>query len=194
MTPPCQITQNGGWPPRTSDQSRKSPTGCAIPIPSRTASPHLQVRHTPGCKQDTLCPSFRCRSPVPLGVGFQRRGPRPPAFVSFQGGAGGNRNPPAFLFRGPGGYSLFKREYPPWLLVPETGMALYAKGPFSLPQHGNVPLREQAPPVPHGGTFMKYPPSPKISLRFPRYDPSGPEGYPPAGGQTPPPSVPHPPA
>ena len=55
-------------------------------------------------------------SPVPLGVGFQRRGPRPPAFVSFQGGAGGNRNPPAFRFRGPGGHSLVKREYPPWLL------------------------------------------------------------------------------
>ena len=57
-------------------------------------------------------------SPVPLGVGFQRRGPRPPAFVSFQGGAGGNRNPPAFLFRGPGGHSLFKREYPPGFSVP----------------------------------------------------------------------------
>ena len=61
--------------------------------------------------------SLRPSSFVPLGVGFQRRGPRPPAFVSFQGGAGGNRNPPAFLFRGGrGGHSLFKREYPPWLL------------------------------------------------------------------------------
>ena len=49
-------------------------------------------------------------SPVPLGVGFQRRGPRPPAFVSFQGGAGGNRNPPAFLFRGAGGEILFSKE------------------------------------------------------------------------------------
>ena len=38
-------------------------------------------------------------------------------FVSFQGGAGGNRNPPAFLFReAGGGHSLFKREYPHWLL------------------------------------------------------------------------------
>ena len=49
-------------------------------------------------------------SPVPLGVGFQRRGPRPPAFVSFQGGAGGNRNPPAFLFRGAGRDILFSKE------------------------------------------------------------------------------------
>ena len=31
-------------------------------------------------------------------------------FVSFQGGAGGNRNPPAFLFRGPGGDILFSKE------------------------------------------------------------------------------------
>ena len=53
-------------------------------------------------------------SPVPLGVGFQRRGPRPPAFVSFQGGAGGNRNPPAFLFRGPGGDILFSKENIPF--------------------------------------------------------------------------------
>ena len=55
----------------------------------------------------------------PWGVGFQRGGPRPPAFVPFQGGAGGNRNPPAFLFRGPGGHSLFKREYPPGFSVPK---------------------------------------------------------------------------
>ena len=40
-------------------------------------------------------------------------------FVSFQGGAGGNRNPPAFLFRGLGGHSLFKREYPPGFSVPK---------------------------------------------------------------------------
>ena len=66
---------------------------------------------------------------VPLGVGFScpiprlregfpkgRAAARP--FVSFQGGAGGNRNPPAFLFRGPGGHSLFKREYPPGFSVP----------------------------------------------------------------------------
>ena len=40
-------------------------------------------------------------------------------FVSFQGGAGGNRNPPAFLFRGLGGHSLFKREYPLGFSVPK---------------------------------------------------------------------------
>ena len=55
---------------------------------------------------------------------------------------------------------------------------------------GTVPLREQR----EGRHIMKYPPDPKILLRFPRYGPSGPGGYPPAGGRTPPPSAPHPPA
>ena len=55
---------------------------------------------------------------------------------------------------------------------------------------GTVPLREQR----EWRHIMKYPPDPKILLRFPRYGPSGPEGYPPAGGRTPPPSAPHPPA
>ena len=55
-------------------------------------------------------------SPVPLGGGFQRRGPRPPAFVSFQGVRGEIEIPPRFSLGGRGGHSLFKREYPPWLL------------------------------------------------------------------------------
>ena len=85
---------------------------------NRTSPAPLSAAAPPSCpgrgvQRGGTLPS----SPVPLGVGFQRRGPRPPAFVSFQGGAGGNRNPPAFLFReAGGGHSLFKREYPPWLL------------------------------------------------------------------------------
>ncbi len=132
LTPPCQITQNGGWPSRTSDKIQKSPTGCAVPIPPGTASPHQKARRIPvfqtgrplllfplplpalrfpslgGVSKGGPCP--RPSSLVPLGVGFQRRGPRPPAFASFQGGAGGNRNPPAFLFRGSGGDILFSKE------------------------------------------------------------------------------------
>ena len=70
-------------------------------------------------------------------------------FVSFQGGAGGNRNPPAFLFRGLGGHSLFKREYPPGFSVPKRYSSagnpgnLCAKDSFPLPCSGNYPLREQ---------------------------------------------------
>ena len=42
-------------------------------------------------------------------------------FVSFQGGAGGNRNPPAFLFRGPGGDILFSKENIPLASPYRTG-------------------------------------------------------------------------
>ena len=78
---------------------------------NRTSPAPLSAAAPPSCpgrgfQRGGALPS----SPVPLGVGFQRRGPRPPAFVSFQGGAGENRNPPAFLFRGAGGDILFSKE------------------------------------------------------------------------------------
>ena len=90
-------------------------------------------------------PSASLSAAAPLILRGVSKGEKPQfrPFESFQGGAGGNRNPPAFLFRGPGGHSLFKREYPLWLLASETGAALCAKDPFPLPRHGNVPLREQ---------------------------------------------------
>ena len=98
---------------------------------NRTPSASLSAAAPPSCpgrgfQRGGALPS----SPVPLGVGFQRRGPRPPAFVSFQGGAGGNRNPPAFLFRGPGGHSLFKREYPPGFSVPKRYSSAGNSGPM----------------------------------------------------------------
>ena len=147
MTPTCQITRNEGWPSRASNQIQNPPIGCAIPTPFRELRPRIcghgarrAANRTPSAPLSAAAPRPRfpslgggskggpCPRPsslVPLGVGFQRRGPRPPAFVSFQGGAGGNRNPPAFLFRGAGGgHSLFKREYPSWLLASETGAAL----------------------------------------------------------------------
>ena len=153
MAPSCQITQNGGWPSRTADQIRKSPAGCAIPIPSRTASPHLRAQGTTGYKTESAyfySRAFRFATHYPVrflfyprppsnsGRGFQRRGLalRPPSPVPLGGwfpkgraeapglcavsrGGGENRNPPAFLFRGPGGHSLFKREYPLGFSVPK---------------------------------------------------------------------------
>ena len=99
MAPSCQITQNGGWPSRTADQIRKSPAGCAIPILSRTASPHLRAQGTTGYKTEsayfysrafrfaTRYPVWfllypRLSSCVPLGVGFQRRA-LPSSLVPF---------------------------------------------------------------------------------------------------------------
>ena len=52
-------------------------------------------------------------SPLPLPLsseGFPKGRAAARPFVSFQGGAGGNRNPPAFLFRGRGGDILFSKE------------------------------------------------------------------------------------
>ena len=68
-------------------------------VPRRTTFPHLAAWCSPGCRPERLSAAAPCVSlryalpgPILLGAGFQRRGPRPPAFVSFQGGAGGNRN------------------------------------------------------------------------------------------------------
>ena len=92
---------------------------------NRTSPAPLSAAAPPSCpgrgfQRGGALPS----SPVPLGVGFQRRGPRSPAFVSFQGGTGGNRNPPAFLFRGAGGTFSFQKRISPLASRPETGTAL----------------------------------------------------------------------
>ena len=51
--------------------------------------------------------------PLPLSSeGFPKGRAAARPFVSFQGGAGGNRNPPAFLFRGPGGILFSKENIP----------------------------------------------------------------------------------
>ena len=74
-------------------------------------------------------------------------GPQPAPLCRFKGVRGEIEIPPVFLFRGPGGHSLFKREYP-LLLRTETVQFrrepryLCAKDSFSLPQMG-ISLREQ---------------------------------------------------
>ena len=63
-------------------------------------------------------------SPLPLPLsseGFPKGRAAARPFVSFQGGAGGNRNPPAFLFRGAGGDILFSKENIPLASPYRTG-------------------------------------------------------------------------
>ena len=79
-------------------------------------------------------------------------------FVSFQGGAGGNRNPPAFLFRGPGGHSLFKREYPHWLLPGTPAPCWRKENVGDIPMgkaHFRIRSRMVSPcfPMPQSGTL-----------------------------------------
>ena len=88
---------------------------------NRTPSASLSAAAPPSCpgrgfQRGGALPS----SPVPLGVGFQRRGPRPPAFVSFQGVRGEIEIPPRFSLGGPGGTFSFQKRISPWLLRTET--------------------------------------------------------------------------
>ena len=147
MTQRCQIIQNGGCPSRTADKIRKSPTGCVIPEYQIGISPHLRVGTEHNGVQNRigvfllprvpLCYALPglvpvlSSSPVP-GRGFPKGRAAARPFVSFQGGAGGNRNPPAFLFRGAGGDILFSKENIP-LASP------YRAGTF----HREFPLWEQ---------------------------------------------------
>ena len=63
-------------------------------------------------------------------------------------GVWGTAASPMFLFRGSGGHSLFKREYPLGFSVPKRYSSagnsgnLCAKDSFPLPCSGNYPLRE----------------------------------------------------
>ena len=119
MTPLCQITRNGDCPSRTADQIWKSPTGCAILKSQISTSPHQKVRRIPVFQTGHSLPLFPL--PLPLSLeGFPKGRNRSFApLCRFKGVRGGNRNPPAFLFRGLGGHSLFKREYPPGFSVPK---------------------------------------------------------------------------
>ena len=91
------------------------------------ADSHMKPRdanRTPSASFSAAAPHPQEGFPEARPVSFSQEGfPKGRAaarpFVSFQGGAGGNRNPPAFLFRGLGGHSLFKREYPPGFSVPK---------------------------------------------------------------------------
>ena len=163
MTPPCQITQNGGWPSHTSDQIRKSPTGCAIPIPSRTVSPHLQAQSTMGYKTESAyfySRAFRFATHYPVrflfylrrssnsGRGFQRRGggslrPSSPWGLVSKGGGRGPR--PLCRFKGVRG----EIEIPPRfsLGAGAGGHSLFKREyPLWLPHTESVCFRRESRP------------------------------------------------
>ena len=82
-------------------------------VPAPESPPHT------GVPNRTLSAPLSAAAPLILRGVSKGEKPQFRPFVSFQGGAGGNRNPPAFLFRGLGGHSLFKREYPLGFSVPK---------------------------------------------------------------------------
>ena len=77
--------------------------------------------------------------PRPLGVGFQRRGPRPPALVPGRGFQRGGPQPAPLCHEGAWGTGGVPHVSGGGL----RGRDLCAKGPFPLPRSGNCPLREQ---------------------------------------------------
>ena len=54
---PIRRSDRYALPARSGGPLPAAPMG----IPRRTAFPHLEVRRSPGCKEDTPCFSFRCR-------------------------------------------------------------------------------------------------------------------------------------
>ena len=112
LTRRCQITQNGGlavthFRPNLKRPYRlrytRSVQRTASPASAGTAHTGLQIG------RPLLLFPLPLPRPTPGGVS-KGEGPQSRPFVSFQGGAGGNRNPPAFLFRGAGGDILFSKE------------------------------------------------------------------------------------
>ena len=105
----CLFCLKRGVPTRNLGQLRQDSALGADPalLNLSAISPRPGIAK-PGCKTDLTCFSFRCRSRS--GGEVQNRGPAGPLVWSFQGGPGGNRNPPGFLFRGRGGTLLFLKE------------------------------------------------------------------------------------
>ena len=107
----CQITRNGGWLSRTSDQIRKSPTGCAILKSQISTSPHQKVRRIPVFQTGHSLPLFPLPLPRLLGGVVSSRALLPssvPLGVVSKGGA----EAPGLcvVSRGCGGEILFSKE------------------------------------------------------------------------------------
>ena len=66
--------------------------------------------------------------PRPLGGWFPKAGAKAPGLCVVSRGAGGNRNPPAFLFRGAGGDILFSKENIPLGFCRESRPSVGADG------------------------------------------------------------------
>ena len=143
MTPPCQITQDGGWPPRTVGKIQKSLAGCADRYSSNNCAPASVGAAFIGVQRGHPLPHFPL--PLPLSLeGFPKGRNRSFAPLSrFKGVRGEIEIPPRFSLGGRGGHSLFKREYPLGFSVPKR----YSSAGNSRPmwEHQIKPPRRTAP-------------------------------------------------
>ena len=131
MTPPCQITQDGGWPPRTVGKIQKSLAGCADRYSSNNCAPASVGAAFIGVQRGHPLPHFPL--PLPLSLeGFPKGRNRSFAPLSrFKGVRGEIEIPPRFSLGGRGDI-LFSKENIP-LASP------YRAGTF----HREFPLWEQ---------------------------------------------------
>ena len=117
LTHLCQLTHTKERPPRTSDQTCNSPTGCAILKFQFSASPHLKVRYAPGLQNRIgvfllPCVPLRYALPGPTPGGVSKgEGPQSRPFVP-RGGMGDGWRPPCFWWGSKGEESLHQRFLP----------------------------------------------------------------------------------
>ena len=119
MTPPCQITQDGGWPPRTVGKIQKSLAGCADRYSSNNCAPASVGAAFIGVQRGHPLPHFPL--PLPLSLeGFPKGRNRSFApLCRFKGVRGEIEIPPRFSLGGRGTFS-FQKRISPWLLRTET--------------------------------------------------------------------------
>ena len=98
-------------------------------------------RPTPGgvSKGEGPCP----RPPSPWGLVSKGGGQGPRPLCRFKGVRGEIEIPPRFSLGGPGGHSLFKREYPPGFSVPKRYSSAGNSGPMW--ERHITPARRTAP-------------------------------------------------
>ena len=144
MTPPCQITQDGGWPPRTVGKIQKSLAGCADRYSSNNCAPASVGAAFIGVQRGHPLPHFPL--PLPLSLeGFPKGRNRSFApLCRFKGVRGEIEIPPRFSLGGRGDI-LFSKENIP-LASPYRNGTVPPGTPVSLRQrfllltpNGNFP-------------------------------------------------------
>lgn len=113
LTPPCQITQDGGWPPRTVGKIQKSLAGCADRYSSNNCAPASVGAAFIGVQRGHPLPHFPL--PLPLSLeGFPKGRNRSFApLCRFKGVRGEIEIPPRFSLGGPGGTFSFQKRISP---------------------------------------------------------------------------------
>ena len=112
MTPPCQITQDGGWPPRTVGKIQKSLAGCADRYSSNNCAPASVGAAFIGVQRGHPLPHFPL--PLPLSLeGFPKGRNRSFApLCRFKGVRGEIEIPPRFSLGGRGDILFSKENIP----------------------------------------------------------------------------------